>query len=203
MEVTRIASESPSVNTGGIESSTDDSTSEHAAESHRQRIEQLYSDHNRTLVRFINARLHNEQEAKEVAQEAYVRLLNLDEPEAISYLRAFLFRIAANLASDRLKQKARRKDLRDRLVFDHVDGRSPESGCLAREELELIRRAVAELPPKCRMAFMLVKFGERSFEEVAEHMALSTRMVRIYVARALAHCQKHIAEPAWNTGKPR
>ena len=191
----------PNLKTGAPEASCDDPTPERVAESRRQRIERLYSDHNRTLVRFINARLHNEQEAKEVAQEAYVRLLNLDEPDAVSYLRAFLFRIAANLASDRLKQKARRRDLRDGLSFEHVDGRSPEAGCLAREELELIRQAVAELPPKCRMAFMLVKFGERSFDEVAEQMGLSTRMVRIYVARALAHCQRHIAEPARNTGK--
>jgi RNA polymerase sigma-70 factor (ECF subfamily) len=182
----------PNVKNGVPEPSCDEPAQEGSAESRRQRIERLYSDHNRTLVRFINARLHNEQEAREVAQEAYVRLLNLDEPDAVSYLRAFLFRIAANLASDRLKQKARRRDLRERLPFEQVDGRSPESGCLAREELDLIRLAAAELPPKCRMAFMLVKFGERSFDEVARHMGLSTRMVRIYVARALAHCQARL-----------
>ena len=158
-------------------------------ETHEQRIERLFREHNRTLIRFLRARLHSDQEAQEIAQEAYVRLLKLDEPDAVSYLRAFLFRTAANLASDRLKQKQRRRELRELVFFEQEVGRSPESGCLAREQLDLVRASIEELPPKCRMAFMLVKFGELTLAEVAGRMGLSTRMVRIYVARALAHCQ--------------
>ena len=51
-------------------------------------IEQLFRQHNQSLVRFLAAKLHSEQEARDVAQEAYVRVLRLDAPEAVSYLRA-------------------------------------------------------------------------------------------------------------------
>src|SRR5262245_23495507 len=71
-------------------------------------IERLFREHNDALLRFVAAKLGSKQEAREIAQEAYVRLLCLDHREAVSYLRAFLFKTAANLAMDRLRQRARR-----------------------------------------------------------------------------------------------
>src|SRR5690242_6580305 len=55
-------------------------------------IERLFREHNEALVRFMLARLRSRQAALEVAQEAYVRLLSLDQPGAVSYLRSFLFK---------------------------------------------------------------------------------------------------------------
>ena len=43
-------------------------------------VSQLFREHNRLLVGYLAVRLRSEQEAKEVAQEAYVRLLQLKEP---------------------------------------------------------------------------------------------------------------------------
>lgn len=68
---------------------------------HSERIERLFREHNDSLVRFVLARLHSEAEAHEIVQKAYVRLLKLDEPDAVSYLRAFMYRTAANLVQDR------------------------------------------------------------------------------------------------------
>jgi len=42
--------------------------------------------------------------------------LKLDEPDAVSYLRAFMYRTAANLVQDRLKQRQRRSELRQLLI---------------------------------------------------------------------------------------
>src|ERR1700734_1930786 len=67
----------------------------------------LFRDHNAALLRFAATKLGSEQEARDVAQEAYVRLLQLDRPETIGYLRAFLFKITANLAMDRLRARKR------------------------------------------------------------------------------------------------
>src|SRR5262245_8726557 len=68
-------------------------------------VERLFREHNEALIRFLALRLRSQQEAKEVAQEAYVRLLKLDQPGAVSFLRAFLFKTAANLAVDRIRHE--------------------------------------------------------------------------------------------------
>jgi RNA polymerase sigma-70 factor (ECF subfamily) len=66
---------------------------------HAERIAQIFREHNQSLLQFLAGRLASEQDAKEVAQEAYVRVLQLDKPEGVSFLRAFLFKTAANLAA--------------------------------------------------------------------------------------------------------
>jgi len=43
-------------------------------------VSYLFREHNRVLVGYLTARLKSEQEAKEVAQEAYVRLLHCKSP---------------------------------------------------------------------------------------------------------------------------
>src|ERR1700730_6176044 len=81
-------------------------------------ISKLFRDNNRALVNFLLTHLSNEQEAREVAQEAYVKLLQLDRPEAISFLRTYLFRIAANLAIDRVRRSVRKDRIERSDVFE-------------------------------------------------------------------------------------
>lgn len=151
-------------------------------------ISRLFREHNRTLVGFLRARLQNEQEAKEIAQEAYVKLLQLDEGRARGFLRAYLFRVAANLAVDRLRQRRSRSRLDQLDVFDDfLEDATAERTAIARQELALLREAVDELPDKCRRAFQLHKLEDRPFPEVAAAMGLSERMVRKYIARALIY----------------
>ena len=160
---------------------------------YEKHISRLFEEHNQSLLRFVSARLHSQQEAKEIAQEAYVRLLNLDEPNTVSYLRAYLFRIAANLVSDRLKQRERRSRLRNLVFFEQeVSSPPPESVLDAHDELEIVQTAILELPAKCRKAFLLHKIHSMSIENTAKEMNLSPRMVRIYVARAVAYCQEQL-----------
>lgn len=156
-------------------------------------IARLFEEHNQNLLRFVTARLHSTQEAKEIAQEAYVRLLNLDEPNTVSYMRAYLFRIAANLVVDRLKQRERRSELRHLAFFDtEKSSPPPEYELNAQDQLEIIQTAISELPPKCRKAFLLHKIHCMPIDQTADEMNLSIRMVRIYIARAVAYCKERL-----------
>jgi RNA polymerase sigma-70 factor (ECF subfamily) len=152
-------------------------------------VSRLFEEHNRTLIGFLFARLKNEQEAKEIAQEAYVKVLQLEQkPGAASFMRAYLFRVAENLAVDRIRQRHIRSRL-DRLntvgVGDLFEADLTERAAIAGQELALLTTAVGELPDKCGQAFRLHKLEELSFPQVAERMGLTERMVRKYVARAL------------------
>ncbi len=182
-----------SENFGNSEHCASDDAKEDCENEYEQHIARLFEEHNQSLLRFVTARLHSAQEAKEIAQEAYVRLLNLDQPNTVSYLRAYLFRIAANLVSDRLKQRERRSKLRN-LVFFEDDRSSPSAEAVldARDDVAIIQQAILELPPKCRKAFLLHKISDLSIDSTAQQMSLSSRMVRLYVARAVAHCRLHL-----------
>jgi RNA polymerase sigma-70 factor (ECF subfamily) len=164
-------------------------------ETHGRRVERLFREHNESLLRFLRARLHSPQEAREVAQEAYVQLLGLHSPGTIGFLQGYLFRTAANLATNRLKQRTRRRRIDELVFFDApLTHRSPEPTWAARQELALIHRAIEELPPVCRAAFLMIKFDDASVDDVARELGLHPRRVRRLVARAIEHCQKTLRE---------
>ncbi len=156
-------------------------------------VERLFREHNSALLRFIAAKVGSEQEAREIAQEAYVHLLQLDHPEAISYLRAFLFKTASNLAIDRLRQRGRRGHVSSMANVDFaVFELSPERQLHGEQALAAFHEAVAQLPPKCRLAFLLHRVHDKTIDEVASQMSIGACMVRRYVARALEHVRNRL-----------
>jgi RNA polymerase sigma factor (sigma-70 family) len=169
---------------------------EEAPEEHRSRmalIERLFREHNEALIRFLMARLRSYQDAREVAQEAYVRLLSLDEPGAVSYLRAFLFKTAANIAIDRRRRDAVHLRATELPLFhEFADVRTPERRLADQETVQRLQRLIAAMPPKCRQAFVLNEFYGMDFAVIAREMSISERMVRKYVVRALLHCRTQL-----------
>jgi RNA polymerase sigma-70 factor (ECF subfamily) len=159
-----------------------------SGESRVECVSRLFREHNRTLIGFVYARLKSEQEAREIAQEAYVKLLQLDGPEAAGFMRAYLFRIAENLAFDRLRQRRSRGRLDTLISLEELNlEASAERAAIAREELALIERAVSELPPKCQEAFRQHRLADIPIGDVASRMKVSERMVRKHVTRALVY----------------
>jgi RNA polymerase sigma factor (sigma-70 family) len=153
-------------------------------------VERLFREHNEALVRFIFARLRSYQAAREVAQEAYVRLLSLDERSAVSYLRAFLFKTAANLAVDRIRLDETQNRAAELPLFQELhEGRTPEREVAGAQAIQRLYRLIEALPAKCRKAFVLNRFDGKDFAAIAREMHLSERMVRIYVVRGMLHCR--------------
>jgi hypothetical protein len=70
-------------------------------------VSRLFREHNRALVLFLASRLKDIQAAREVAQEAYVRVLELENLSAVGFLRSYLFSI-------------QRTDLWRRIVRGHM-----------------------------------------------------------------------------------
>ena len=140
---------------------------------------------------FLAARLHNAQDARDVAQEAYVRLLQLDSPGALGFLRGYLFKIAENLAIDRLRHQALRvrAAYTEKLLFDEFDeGSSAEQNLLAQEELSRISSRLMELPDDCRRAFVMHVLLDRPTKDIAAEMDVTDRTVRNYITRGLLVC---------------
>jgi RNA polymerase sigma-70 factor (ECF subfamily) len=169
--------------------STTSATSAHAA-----KVAALFREHNSALVGFLRARLRSEQDAREAAQEAYVKLLQLDNLGAVSFLRSYLFRVAANVATDRLRQRQVRlahasvESLGD-ICEEHA---APERGVAATQELSFIRGCLFELPERWRDAFIRHRIRGESEVSIARTLGLSERMVRNYLVQTLVYCRSRL-----------
>ena len=159
----------------------------------RSEIGRLFREHNRRLVRFLEARLGSHHDAKELAQEAYVRLLDLQRPNTVGFLRAYLFKIAENLAVDRLRsrQVRSRSDLYDPFENDLTD--RVERDAAAAEEARRFWESLRELPFRYRKAVIMNRLQDLSCEEIAESLGKTPRTVRRYIAYAVSYCYLRVS----------
>jgi RNA polymerase sigma factor (sigma-70 family) len=164
-------------------------------ESTSAEVSQLFREHNRMLVRYLTVRLQSAQEAKEVAQESYARLLQLQQPADPGSLRAYLFKIATNLAIDRLRhRKIQRRAEEQPVLLSELSAISADLGdpaeqLLAREQVGQLLGYLQELPTKCQRVFKLHRLEGVPQHAVAERLGFSERMVRRYVTYAMVYCQ--------------
>lgn len=165
-----------------------------AAPGHAANVAALFREHNCTLVGFLKARLQSEQDAREVAQEAYVKLLQLGQPGAVSFLRSYLFKTAANLATDRLRKRQVRSGTKSVDLFDDItdEQAAPEGRIAAAQELSFIRSILFELPERWRDAFIRHRIHGESEVSIAKSLGLTDRMVRNYLVQTLFYCRARL-----------
>ena len=169
---------------------TNDVPAESTAEPRAAVVERLFREHNEALIRFLRGRVGSRNEALEVAQEAYVRLLSLDQPGAVSYLRAFLFKTAANIAIDRRRRHRSYDDkVSGQLFAEFAEERTPERQVGAQQTLRRLELLIESLPAKCRASFVMSQIHGLDANTIAGHLGITDSMVRKYVVRALLQCR--------------
>lgn len=153
-------------------------------------LAEIARNHHAALVRFLALRTGSTEDAKEIVQEAYAKVLALDRPGTISLLVGYLWRVAANLAIDRGRQRATRSRREGALQPFAEPIPSTESVVEVSERLAIIEKAISELPPRCRQAFDLRIIEGQRFAQVGREMGITDRMAKIHVARALEYLQE-------------
>ena len=149
------------------------------------------------LVRFIARRLRSATDARDLAHEAYVRLLRVKRKDLIRDPQVYLYRVAVNLLYEfELKRRADSLGLARCAAYELSDVASgrPEEDVEALQTRKRIEVVLASLSPKCRAVFILYRRDGLSYKEIAAEVGISTNMVKKYLSRALRHCREHLAE---------
>lgn len=145
------------------------------------------------LLRFFAARLGSKAQAEDAVQDLFLKLASVDQHSAIENPVAMIYRMAANLAVDHLRQR-RRAGTRDHAWRDLAHGSvgepvseqpSAEQAWAARQRLAVLLQAVEALPPRMREAFRLCKLEELTREEAARRMGISVKAVEKQITAAL------------------
>ena len=149
------------------------------------------------LVTYLTMKLRSRDQAMDVAQETFLRVLTREPSGPILQPRAFLYRTALNLSIDLFRKRRQQaevaldsEDIQDLLTVPADQERIVES----REQVATLYRAILELPPKCRQVFLLHKFKERSHAEIAAHLGISQSMVEKHIIKAIIHCRQRLGE---------
>lgn len=144
-------------------------------------------------MRFLSTRLSDAADAQDVAQDVYLKLVSLPDPEAVENPAAYVFRIAANLANDFHRRKQRHGDVED-LESLSERGEDNDSNAFlrqmeARSDLKQLDAILNDLPPLYRTVLLLRKRDGYSHAEIAEQLDISPHTVHKYLKRALSACR--------------
>ncbi|MCS3419846.1 sigma-70 family RNA polymerase sigma factor [Pseudomonas yamanorum] len=156
----------------------------------------MLENYYRELVCFLNAKLGNRQVAEDVVHDAYVRVLGRASEVPIEQPRAFLYRTALNLVIDGHRRNALRQD-EPLEVLDSEErfALSSPHHCLDHDQrLEMLERALAELPALCRDSFLLRKIDGLSHLQIAGRLGISRALVEKHIVNAMKHCRARMRE---------
>lgn len=155
---------------------------DHAGFRHHQRdFDALFRAHYAEIVRYLAVRLGSRDDAADVAAEVFVaawrgvpRLRYRGRP-----VLAWLYRVAANMASDRLRER-----MREPLPTDVVSGPPVADAADMVADRDVLGRALSGLPADQQLAVHLRLVEGYSFAEVGRVMGRSAGACQMLVLRA-------------------
>ncbi len=130
--------------------------------------------------------------AEDVAQDAFLALYRHLAQVPTAAFRPWLFRVARNLCLDQLRRRKFKLSLFRDLERDEdlpfqpadADATPPDQIAESREANEAIEKAIAELPPRFREAFLLCEVEGMSYEDAAVVMGCPVKTVSTRLFRA-------------------
>jgi RNA polymerase sigma factor (sigma-70 family) len=158
------------------------------------KLGRVFLDTRPALQRFLTQKTHCPETAADLVQEIYLRLPQLKPvPVSESKIRAWLFRVASNIAIDYFRTAKRQSDLLGEYAADRDDSAitpSPEQTALHLDQLLQLQSALAELPPVCAEVLYLSRIEGLNHQAIAARLGISISWVEKQLVRALDHCRK-------------
>ena len=154
-------------------------------------IAELYRGHHGWLLGWLRQRLGCPQNAADLAQDTFVRLLTQLQARSLHEPRAFLATVARGLLVDHYRRASLERAYLEALAnLPVAEVPSPETRELMLETLLEIDRLLDGLRPRVREAFLLAQLDGLSYAQIATRMGLSLSSIQQYMTQALSHCYK-------------
>jgi len=153
--------------------------------------------HESALRGYLNSVFPSLVDIDDLVQEAYVRVIRANGVGKVSYVKAFLFSTARNLALDLFR---RRKivsiDGVDDLDALSVLDEKPDVGdALDRQyELHLLAESVRALPERCRQVLTLRLLYGFTHKDISSQLGISAHTVKAQLAKGMRRCEEYLSK---------
>jgi RNA polymerase sigma factor (sigma-70 family) len=160
-------------------------------------ILEAYLENEVPLKRFLRRFIKSREGADDLAQEAFLRAFAAESEHSIQSPKAFLFRVARNLALNELARQSSAAteplgDFEGQEVLEDSSQAAVDDAVDGRERIRMLARAIAALPPQCAKVFILRKMQGLSQKEIAARLNISVRTVENHVALGLVRCKAYM-----------
>ncbi|MEW9854622.1 sigma-70 family RNA polymerase sigma factor [Novosphingobium sp. M1R2S20] len=147
------------------------------------------------LLRYAARITGDPAEAEDVVQDAWLRFRATASARILEEPNGYLFRIVHNLALDRRRRQGRENrflavSAAAATELVPSDQPSQQARAEAKDELDVLRTAMARLPTRTRRAFEMHRFEDMKLIEIAEELGISKSLASELVIEAVEYCKK-------------
>lgn len=160
-----------------------------------QLFNELFREYEHPLYLFAFKMLKSETEAKDIVQDVFLKLWVIrDKFPEIKSISSFLYRLTENKVIDHLRASAsdqrKKQDLWRRLR--QSSEQSVDKDIEAKEYHAIIQRAIEQLPPQRKVAYLLSQAEDRPRKEIASLLNISPNTVRNQLAKAIENIAAYL-----------
>lgn len=157
------------------------------------------------LVAYFMKRVNSRNEAEDLTQEVFIRLLNHPDKNNGQTIDGYVFTIAANLLRDRAKSvatahRARIQSLdlldeKDASSASLVEDRNPERVLVGKQTIQDVLDALSDLGERTRDVFILARLENVQHREIATIYGISVSAVEKMIMKGMAHLGARFLRP--------
>jgi RNA polymerase sigma factor (sigma-70 family) len=126
----------------------------------------------------------NAADALDLTQDTFARALlhyHQDRPE---HVQAWILRIARNICLDHLRRRKCRGPHHSVSEHTAIEWQTPEDHAGSQEDIRIVRKAIAQLPPRLREVLLMREYGELSYFEISRALDIGRGTVTSRLNRA-------------------
>jgi RNA polymerase sigma-70 factor, ECF subfamily len=178
---------------------------------------ELVDAYQNRLIGIFTHVLRDNSAAEDLAQEVFLRVYRARHRyQPTAKFATWLFRIANNLASNRLRSVSRRKEVSLKVTDSGPLGPRPEEQLVkeksalmparqfdAKEMREIVRQSLETLNDRQRIALLLNKFEHMSYTDIAASMDLSVQAIKSLLTRARENLRVQLEPYLTGTSDPK
>ncbi len=148
-------------------------------------FKQVFMSHYESLCRYAYTILKNAEEAEDVVQSMFVKIWEKREGLEVKHtIRSYLFKAVYHQCLNNLEHRTVKMKHQVQIAHEtHAETQLPET--FQHELEENIIAAINSLPDQCRIIFMMSRFDELRYAEIASHLNISVNTVENQISKAL------------------
>lgn len=155
----------------------------------------IYNANKKTLSAFVNCYTKRQSETDDIVQDAFIKLWTsrntLDENKSIVN---FLYTTAYNAFIDKYRREQREQTMLDGWLYKRLVQLVNEDEDEKLRKTLLLKAAIEKLPPKCKEIFILSKFEQLKYSEIADKLKISIKTVENQMGKAFSIIRKEVQE---------
>lgn len=155
----------------------------------RPAVDGLYREHHAWVLQLLRRKLGNLEQARDLAQDTFVRILLGAQTAPLREPRAYLNTVASRLCGEYFRRQALERAYLESLegIEAHLHP-SPEHRLLILEALDAVGQVLDGLGSRVREVFLLSQLDGLTYPQIADRTGLTVNVVQKAMLKAYRHC---------------